>query len=277
MNNGIRVYLSGGLGNQLYQYHFALLLKKISGLDVILDHSIYSTPFEKRKLLFDTYGVNCQLPCGQGLILFIYRKLCLKFGYTNDILTDADGLLNHRGKRHAVGYWQDVPLDAECIQNIRLSLTTPLKAALHQDIAMQIGKSDCCIHVRRGDYGQGKNKDIYVSLPNSYFQECFSQARSLLHVKTAYIFSDDIDWCKQNFEFDADVIFVDWTRSALEDFYLMMKFQTLIISNSTFSLWAAILSQEKTNVYCPSKWLKAKAWTPQYYKHWTRVDVNDQV
>jgi 5'(3')-deoxyribonucleotidase len=69
------------------------------------------------------------------------------------------------------------------------------------------------------------------------------------------IFSDDIEWCKENFPNISDkFIFIEGNKD-YEDLYIMSKCKNNIISNSTFSWWGAWLNQnENKKVVAPLKW-----------------------
>ena len=62
-----------------------------------------------------------------------------------------------------------------------------------------------------------------------------------------------IDLLKNNLRISS--IFLDQSKS-FNSFMHMTKAQIFLISNSTFSLWAALLSKQKASVYLPKKWQK---------------------
>ena len=113
------------------------------------------------------------------------------------------------------------------------------------------------IHVRRGDYLYLKNYHGVLEL--DYFKEA-----TILFPKDSkfMIFSDDIEWCKSNFGFLKDKEFSscqeDW-----EDLILMSTCKGHIISNSTFSWWAAWLSGNET--IAPKNWFNNNLDTTDLY------------
>ena len=71
-----------------------------------------------------------------------------------------------------------------------------------------------------------------------------------------FIFSDDIQWTKENIKVD-NPIYIDWNineRSPL-DLYLMSECKYSIIANSTFSYWGAMLGNKKALVVYPARWI----------------------
>ena len=73
-----------------------------------------------------------------------------------------------------------------------------------------------------------------------------------------YIFSDDIGWCKSNFNFLKKKVIVEhrFAGKKFKDYlYLMTKFKYFIIPNSSFAWWGAWLSQvDKKLIIAPKKW-----------------------
>ena len=112
-----------------------------------------------------------------------------------------------------------------------------------------INQDTCSIHVRRGDY---------LGLPNHHPSqpiEYYSQAVKLIGEDKHYvIFSDDIKWCEENFNFIKNKTFVSGNMD-YEDLYLMSMCKNNIIANSTFSWWGAWLNKnENKQVIAPIKW-----------------------
>jgi hypothetical protein len=116
----------------------------------------------------------------------------------------------------------------------------------------EVDSNAVAVHVRRGDYL--KLPDIHPVLPLSYYYNCFTQFRSATPM---YIFSDDIEWCKENFP----KRFPNWgycfvaPSNDITDLLYMSQFKNFIISNSSYSWWAAYLSKSE-NVFAPDIWTK---------------------
>jgi hypothetical protein len=105
----------------------------------------------------------------------------------------------------------------------------------------------CGIHVRRGDYL--KFPDIHPTQPIEYY----NKAMELVPAKKFLIFSDDVSWCRQNFKGDR---FTVTDEASMEvDFRMMTACNHFIIANSSFSWWAAWLSEHEDKVVVsPKKW-----------------------
>lgn len=99
------------------------------------------------------------------------------------------------------------------------------------------------IHVRRGDY---VNNQFYVDLwETNYYERALAEFPD----ERFLIFSDDIEWCKENFigdeyEFNEE--------SEVEAMNSMASCKGIIMANSSFSWWGAYLSNVK--VIAPKEW-----------------------
>jgi hypothetical protein len=114
------------------------------------------------------------------------------------------------------------------------------------------------LHIRRGDYLTNSANHYNLSL------DWYQKALEKFPEHTVLIFSDDIEWCKNQSIFDADrfmfsetkdgkVVRLDgrWDSTNMDHWYdlcLQSLCDDNIISNSTFSWWAAYLNQNKEKV-----------------------------
>jgi hypothetical protein len=103
------------------------------------------------------------------------------------------------------------------------------------------------IHVRRGDY---VNHPGFWTVTPDYLIKALSRLPSGEY--TYLIFSDDMEWCKE--VFNEDFVFIEGNNQ-YEDLCMMSLCKHNIISNSSYSWWAAWLNPnpEKVTV-APSEW-----------------------
>jgi hypothetical protein len=105
------------------------------------------------------------------------------------------------------------------------------------------------IHIRRGDYLNYPNHHPTQSL------EYYENSINLLKDKTELfiVFSDDINWCKENIKLD-NIVYIDDEKDYIE-IYLMSLCDNNIISNSSFSWWGAWLNKNPNKIVIgPLKW-----------------------
>lgn len=103
------------------------------------------------------------------------------------------------------------------------------------------------VHVRRGDYVE--KQQYHPVCPLSYYQE----AMSLFDDHSFLVFSDDLEWCLDNFK--GERIQFSTGKSAEEDLQLMSLCEHHIIANSTFSWWGSWLNPNPAKkVIAPKTW-----------------------
>jgi hypothetical protein len=117
------------------------------------------------------------------------------------------------------------------------------------------------LHIRRGDYFDKKNSFI-GALSSEYFLNGLGFLRQDPDMKDreVWVFSNDIQFVKQEFQgkIQSRVRWIEpppESREA-ESLVLLGSGAALVISNSTFSWWAAV-SGSPPKVVAPSKWFRA--------------------
>lgn len=120
------------------------------------------------------------------------------------------------------------------------------------------------IHVRRGDYFS--KPDCHPVQTWEYYRSAFMAISTKVfwdidRVVNFVVFSDDIEWCKENITSPAsDICNMHYVsgNSDIVDLYLMAQCNHHIIANSSFSWWGAWLAQnmfdQKGITIAPSKW-----------------------
>lgn len=114
--------------------------------------------------------------------------------------------------------------------------------------------NDVSIHVRRGDYLQYPDKHPIV--PREYYVEAL-KIFSLLGYKDAYVFSDDIPWCKAFFPtLNSGFRFIySEGKNEMEDLIAMSNCSHFINSSSTYSWWGSWLCQNPNKrIITPKLW-----------------------
>jgi hypothetical protein len=111
------------------------------------------------------------------------------------------------------------------------------------------------VHIRRTDYlNQGVANSLNVC-SKQYFLSCIDYFRDRINRPLFFIFSDDIQWARANIT-GADIIYVSSEKHrdrTIEDFVLMARCAHHVISNSTYSWWAAFAGLEG-KVLMPDRW-----------------------
>ena len=150
---------------------------------------------------------------------------------------EVDGLTLH-------GYFQSEKYFADYAEEIKAEFT--LRNPAYPD---KLDQEYIAIHVRRGDYLNHPDTHPVCGL------DYYNAALDMLPDKPVKIFTDDYDWCSKAFIGDR---FSISNQNFINDFELMTKCHYHIIANSSFSWWAAWLSDSK-KVIAPKKWFGEKA------------------
>lgn len=118
------------------------------------------------------------------------------------------------------------------------------------------------VHVRRGDYVNLQH--IHPLTPLDYYK----QAMDYFSGESFTIFSDDIDWCIENLN-GMNVSFYP-VQDDIHDFKAMCGHQYFVISNSSYSWWAAYLSGSE-KVIAPKKWVVGEEVDDRVPPEWIRI------
>lgn len=107
------------------------------------------------------------------------------------------------------------------------------------------------VHVRRGDYAQLAG--IFRPLSADYYAKAAGTACAAASARAIVVCSDDMAWARQNFRAPPGVT-VEFSRCTrdVDDFKLLASCTALVMSNSSFSWWAA--QYNKSVVVCPWPW-----------------------
>ena len=133
------------------------------------------------------------------------------------------------------------------------------------------------IHVRRGDYLLQHCQQTFCILDNSYYSEAVSLFVNELDKYHFLVFSNDIDYCKDNL-IDGDMVTFVEQGIDYVDLIVMSMCHHNIIANSSYSWWAAFFNKNNNKkIICPSNYIKSTSpfaiINKQYYPpSWINID-----
>jgi hypothetical protein len=264
------VKLSGGLGNQMFQYALGRRLSLNWDDKLAFDSSWFSN-IKKGDTIRDLEISKFNIVVNEvvqsdierarpNLFIKILNKIKGRFN-RNIFYTFNRSLLKKRKDIFLDGYFQSYKY-FESIRELLLKDFT-LKNGYSEEvdkIKMEIEKAGqaVSIHVRRGDFATSC-KDWHGLCSVDYYKKAFVEIKKKYPAVTLFVFSDDIGWAEENLKLDAQTIFASRpTLNAVEEMLLMSLCKHQIIANSTFSWWAAWLNENnKKIVVAPSRWLVA--------------------
>ena len=113
-----------------------------------------------------------------------------------------------------------------------------------------------CISIRRGDFESNEEiKSLHSVCHKDYFMRAIEEIKKRLKHPIFILFSDDIEWAKENIYTGSETFYEDGTDPVWEKLRMMSLCKHFIISNSTFSWWCQYLSTNADKiVISPSRW-----------------------
>ena len=266
----ITIYLSGGLGNQMFQFAAAYKLAKISKSSLKIniddyDSNIRNYELDKFPFIKKNYTPNVKKSLIHWKILRFFNFLSNKkhfyeahpFVFDHAFL-EAPKNSDLHGYFQSEKYFTDIRSDILKVFEFKKNIDAPF-LVVRKDI---LGNNSVSLHVRRGDLVSNKSANKYHGILSiSYYKKAIKIIE--LHVKKPkyFLFSDDLIWAKNNFHFLKDLKLVDINQGSLayRDVQLMSLCKHNIIANSSFSWWGAWLNKNPRKiVIAPKKWLKVK-------------------
>lgn len=101
------------------------------------------------------------------------------------------------------------------------------------------------VHVRRGDYVG----NVFDIIGLEYYKKAVEYIRNRVSDPVFYVFSDDMDYVAEKFAFLGDYIPVhNKGKASYIDMQLISCCQHMIIANSTFSYWGALLGEREDSI-----------------------------
>lgn len=268
----IIIKLKGGLGNQMFQYACAKHLAERNNDVLKLDLGQYrpgGTPAGDtvRTYGLDKFAISAQAASEEEIgkiggrpsfAVRLMRKIVNKLRPINSYVFDPK-VLDQKGDAYLVGFFQSEKYfkDIEFIIRNEFQLKDIMGRAAHAALEDIERSNAVSIHIRRGDYVNNKNANAFhgVCSPEYYHQAIELIAKRVDSPKY-FVFSDDIEWVKENIEISAPVVYVSNKDIAdHEELVLMSKCKHNIIANSSFSWWGAWLNANPNKiVVVPKQW-----------------------
>lgn len=293
-----KVAIYGGLGNQMFQYAFAIAMDA-NGIPTTISVNDYlvNRHYQGFELL---KAFNVAIPIRERIKIYAMNKIRpilvdVNISFVKNVMTKLllsksniyreakeftyDEHVLKQESAYLVGTWQSLkyfesqkPLIKEVF-----NFNTP-SDQFNLNFANTINsRNSVAVHVRRGDFIKPELADsrmLYDSL--SYYYEAFSIISESVEKPVFYIFSDDIQWAKENFK-GYNFVFVSHNKGAKSylDMYLMSLCKHFIIANSTFSWWPAWLADNpKKQVIMPKLWVNKMDCSSIHPEGWVVLDVN---
>lgn len=277
------VFIHSGLGNQMFQYAFYLAKKHNNpntrcNMGLLKNRKVHNG-FELEKI----FGIKIPNYHFHTFLLRVmyYSKLIEKILKTIGIKEITDRSYHSNNNKALVkyfsGYWQTEQHFSHIKKEIRKAFQFPVERLNDesQEIAKMITHcNSISIHIRRGDYTRPQFVGIYGNICTlDYYVKAINKSMESVDNPTYFVFSDDIDWVKQNLKIP-NPIYVNCNKGndSWQDMYLMSICKHNITANSTFSWWGAWLNANPDKkVFCPPLFDNVNASPNIFPEHWIKI------
>lgn len=294
----------GGLGNQIFQYAMARTVADGIDGELYLDLSWFGisgedhvsanvTPRKFQLNFFETRFSNLTEEVKREYADYFgfYRKLLAKIGVPQKVtriyernLFEFQELPNLEKSEILLigGYWQNLNYVQKDVSVLRadLRLKREYRSPVDQSLNRITADSTLGIHIRKGDYvsNQEVNK-IHGICSDKYFVEALRVFEQAGNIKTICIFSDDSEFIPDFLRNRKEKIIrvSDFGLTDVQEFELMRNIPNLILSNSSYSWWAAFANENSiVKIVAPTPWFDAYpiVSTKLIPPHWIRIAKN---
>lgn len=283
--------LTDGLGNQMFQYAFGRYLAEIYNTEIKLNINYYNNipkNHTNRKYELNYFNIIENIALQKEIDLFtkgspkmpqklfykikqkvnnktFWGKFLFKIAkkltdyhtiYENNKL-QLDKLKKDKKNIYVSGFWQSEDFFKSIAHIIQKEFKIKEKyIKVNNRVLEKIKRSNSvAIHVRRGDLITNPEfNSKYGVCSTDYYLQAINYIKKKISNPVFYFFSDDINWCKENFKSINSNFYIE-NYTAIEDLYLILNCKHQIIANSSFSWWGAWLNKNKNKiVVAPKKW-----------------------
>lgn len=234
--------MSGGLGNQLFQYAAALAYARRAGAKLRLDLANYEGRGRDREFLLGRLRIPIRRANSYEILATRLRPHLETLGAFDEFM------FGDHGSAWLGGFWEDPAYFADILPTLRRrfrprdgSLARAAGELVHR--ARQQDGPVIGVHLRRGDRGPGgRHFSPFSTLPASYYRQAASRFPA---GSNFLVFSDtpeDIAWSRDHLGLGepATVSFGEGSDPIL-DMFALARCDHVILSAGTFSWWAAYL------------------------------------
>lgn len=253
---------NGRLGNQMFQYAALRGIAAHRGFDFMFPPSYDSIDNYGLHDCFKLTNVN-----DRNIGFHPSQQYAQEgqFHFNKDLYEECPDNVNLYGFYQTPKYWEDIENDIRQDFEFKKSILEPC-----QEMINSFETRPIMLHVRRGDPNLADKRGFkwaYVNLQDQhpvqtleYYEEALKQFPEDVPV---IVFSDSIEWCKEQ-EFFADDRFnfsesidthEDGALVPFVDLCLMSLCDGGITANSSLSWWGAFLQKDRTRtLVSPVKW-----------------------
>ena len=245
----IIAHIQDGIGNQLFRYAMGRRLAYKLNTEFKIDNLDYDVN-KSRQYILNQFDIKENFATSKEIEYLKKLHEGTKLGYEKKAWHFMPEALAWPDDLYLFGAWEDERYFVDIADIIRKEFT--FKQALGtaaQSWKEKILTAECAVslHFRQGDFAfhpLAKFSKSNAILPPDYYYECVNRLKSEFKNITLFIFSNNLQWIRENFHPGVPMEFVEGEDlTDVEELHLMSLCKHNIIANSTFSWWGAWLNK----------------------------------
>ena len=276
----IITHITAGMGNQMFMYAAGLAVSQRLHTELRLNNwevrfnksrpytlSCFPNITERQASFWEIWRL-CPSMAVADLISYkpikksdilrrIIRKIIIKFFPTHEIKSKtvyapvdsniySPAFNNITDNTYIRGFWESEKFFADIKDLIREKFQFSAECFNPELLQKVQSCNSVALHVRRGDKTSWNN---FTERTYYYLQNALPKIFTLVENPHFFVFSDDIDWCKENLPqiHEANYTFIEG-QTPPQDMALMTICKNVIIAPSTFSWWGAWLNKNPDKI-----------------------------
>ncbi len=293
----IIIRMTGGLGNQMFQY--ALYLKLCSmGREVKFDDITEYELDNARPVMLWAFGLTYPradqeeinkitdgfLKLSHRIRRKLFGRKSLEYQEKN---CNYDPQVLQRDPAYLTGYFQSEKYFMDVEEQVRRAFTfsegiwkgqdEEIRRKMQNFLGQIQGCESVSVHVRRGDYLE--KEEIYGGICTvAYYKSAIEYMKRKRKESRFFLFSNDPEWVREwvnaNYRGDNRFVIIEGTQeeTGYLDLFLMSRCKNHIIANSSFSWWGAWLDENpRKRVIAPAKWANNQEFVDIYWEGMIKI------
>jgi hypothetical protein len=260
--------MTGGLGNQIFQFAAGLALAERLGVRLLLDVQSYETdPLRRYRLdelvdppeVIQAHELARLLEPGWFSRKVLGRRPLRTLKHRKASFLPE--VLSLESPCFLDGYWQSERYFEAVSDAVRRRIDFRCDPGSGL-VALASSGRIASVHIRRGDYvNVTKLLEWHGVLPLEYYHQGLREIDGRFGLDGVFVFTDDPEWARSEFRPKWPMTMVSAPGSdELVDLAVMKACRFHVIANSSFSWWGAWLSDAAPEaVIAPKRWFAAPA------------------
>ena len=250
------VRISGGVGNQLFQYAAGYQLAHKLNTELKLDVSWFennnSVPYA-----LEQFNIVGKIATPEEIEPL--KKVCMDTGLGKEGRDPIQRVLNYPDNIYLDGDWWSERYFPDIRDSLLKELTIKNSLSPSAELWKQkILSAECAVslHIHHGNflYNPVTNSKPWFHVPPiDYYYNCINTLKQVYKNLTVFVFSDNLQWVKENLHLDVPTEFVEYqpedkradniSKRDVEELHLMSICKHNINPRSALSWWGAYLNQ----------------------------------